>query len=199
VIPTKKEAELLLTWANEQNPGVWIDHSRVVARAAETIAERCSLDANRAYVSGLLHDIGRYEGVSHLRHVYCGYELMKTKGYDRIAEICLSHSFPCQNICEYFGENDCTPEETNVLKACLSKAEYDDYDNLIQLCDAMGTAAGVSLIDVRLMDVIRRYGFSDQIPNKIETTFKLKSYFDNLCSMNVYDLFYDEIRDVSFR
>ena len=27
----------------------------------------------------------------------------------------------------------------------------------------------------------------------------LKAYFDELCAMNVYDLFYDEIREISFR
>ena len=199
MFPTKKDAEQLLVWAHELNPGAWANHSRVVARAAETIADKCGLNTHRAYVSGLLHDIGRYEGIRELHHVYTGYELLRNKGYDQIAEICLSHSFPYQNINEYFGKNDCTSEETEIITSFLSSVVYNDYDKLIQLCDAIGTAAGVSLIEVRVMDVIRRHGFNNLTLNKIEAIFTLKTHFDKLCNLNVYDLFFDEIRDISFR
>jgi len=199
MLPTKEEGGQLLDWAHELNPGAWANHSRVVARAAETIADKCGLNTHRAYVSGLLHDIGRYEGIRELHHVYTGYELLRNKGYDQIAEICLSHSFPYQNINEYFGKNDCTSEETEIITSFLSSVVYNDYDKLIQLCDAIGTAAGVSLIEVRVMDVIRRHGFNNLTLNKIEAIFTLKTHFDKLCNLNVYDLFFDEIRDISFR
>jgi len=199
MLPTKEYADQLLAWAHECNPGPWAEHSRVVARAAEAIAERCRLDTHRAYVSGLLHDIGRYEGVRDMHHVYAGYELLKSKGYDGIACVCMSHSFPCQDIGELFGVNDCSPEETDFIMSFLSNAAYSEYDKLIQLCDAMCAAEGVCLIEVRLMDVIRRYGTDGLTLNKIDSKFELKAHFDNLCGMNIYDLFYDEIRDVSFR
>ena len=35
--------------------------------------------------------------------------------------------------------------------------------------------------------------------HSIEAIFALKKHFDERCGINVYDLFYDEIRDVSFR
>ena len=57
----------------------------------------------------------------------------------------------------------------------------------------------MSLIEVRVMDVIRRHGFTSLTLHKIEAIFGLKKYFDKLCNKNIYDLFYDEIRDVSFR
>ena len=199
MIPDREQAEQLLSWANELNPGAWIDHSRTVARAAETIAGKCRLDANRAFVSGLLHDIGRYEGFRELHHIYAGYELLNAKGYDLIADICLSHSFPTGNIGEFFGKNDCEPEEIETIKTFLSGRAYSDYDKLIQLCDSIGTAAGVTLIEVRVIDVIRRHGFNDMSLNKIEAYFELKTYFDKLCGVNIYDLFYGEIREVSFR
>jgi len=199
MLPTREEANKLLIWANEQNPGVWADHSRVVARAAEVIAHKCSLDTHRAYTSGLLHDIGRYEGVRDLHHVYAGYELINNKGYDQLAGICLSHSFPYQNIDEYFGTNDCSKEETEVIESFLVNTIYNDYDKLIQLCDAIGTPDGVSIIEVRIMNVIRRHGFAKLTLNKIGAIFEIKAYFDNICGHNIYDLFYDEIRDISFR
>jgi hypothetical protein len=217
--PTREEAENILAWAGGRNPGAWVPRSKAVARTAETIANKCmrnhaeierlakdgsraawdSGDAQTAYVSGLLHDIGRYEGVSGLRHIYAGYELLKRKGFDETAGICLSHSFPYQNIGEYFGKNDCAPEETAAIESFLAHRKYDDFDRLIQLCDAIGTAEGVSLIEVRVMDVIRRHGFNEYTLNKIEAIFGLKAYFDALCGTNIYDLFDDEIRDVRFR
>lgn len=199
ILPAREEAESLLSWASAQNPGPWAAHSRVVARAAETIAAASGLDAERAYMSGLLHDIGRYEGVRGLHHVYAGYELLKSKGYDALAKICLSHSFQCQDIGAYGGGAlDCTPGETAVIASYLAEAEYNDYDRLIQLCDAIGSAQGICLIEKRVVDVVRRYGFNDFTVRKWDATFALKAYFDRLSAGNIYDLFYEEVRTVTF-
>ena len=196
--PSEEKAHALLQWASEKNPGPWVEHGRVAARAAKVIAEKCGLDTNRAYVSGLLHDIGRYEGVRDLHHVYAGYDLMLEKGHNAIAEICLSHSFPVQDIGAYSGKNfDCTHEELSVIEKYLSEAEYSDYDKLIQLCDAISLPQGVCLIDVRLVNIVRRHGFNDFTLRKWDAFFALKKHFDTLCNMNVYDLFYNEIRMVS--
>lgn len=60
-----------LAEAEERNPGAWGDHSRDTAEAAECIAARCpGMDREKAYVCGLLHDIGRREGVFALRHLF---------------------------------------------------------------------------------------------------------------------------------
>lgn len=200
MLPTKEEANAMLVKAHEQNPGPWADHCRVAASVAETIAKECDMDSHRAYVSGLLHDIGRYEGVRGLHHVYAGYEAMKDKGYNQIARICLSHSFPSKDIDAYAGGDlDCTPVEMAVIESFISEVIFDDYDKLIQLCDAMSMAEGVCLIELRLFDGVRRYGFNDFTLRKWDAFFELKKYFSELCGKNVYDLFYDEIRDVCFR
>ena len=63
--------------AEALNPGPWGKHSRVAARCAEKIAENCDgLSPEKAYVLGLLHDIGRLFGVRHLGHVADGYAYM---------------------------------------------------------------------------------------------------------------------------
>lgn len=204
MLPSKEEAKIMLEEAHTQNPGPWVDHSRTVARIAETIAKECGLDANRAFVSGLLHDIGRYEGVTDLRHIYAGYELMKSKGYDEIAQICLSHSFQSQEDIGVYGLrngsiSDCTPVEIEFISSFIANTVFDDYDKLIQLGDAMGLAEGVCLIEVRLINVVRRYGFNDFTLKKWDAIFDIKAHFDKLCGKNIYDLFYDEIIDASFR
>src|SRR5437763_1933896 len=56
MFPTIAEAHELLRQAGELNPGPWLDHSRVAARAAQSIAARHpDLEPDRAYVLALLH------------------------------------------------------------------------------------------------------------------------------------------------
>ena len=63
-------AELALREAAESNPGAWAEHSRYVAEACKNIASHCKdLSSEQAYIFGLLHDIGRYAGVSSERHL----------------------------------------------------------------------------------------------------------------------------------
>lgn len=57
-------AERELKIAAAMNHGPWEDHSRNVARAAQRIAARCpEMNSEKAYVCGLLHDIGRRTGM----------------------------------------------------------------------------------------------------------------------------------------
>jgi len=191
----KERAEALLNWAYEKNPGPWANHSRAAARAAKKIAEACGLDAERAYISGLLHDIGRYEGVTEMRHAYAGYELLINEGLNDFAGVCITHSFQYKNIGSHSGKNDCGLEETEFIKKYLTENEYDDYDRLIQLCDSICAADGVCLIETRLTDVTRRYGFNEFTLKKWDATFGLKKYFDKLCGKNIYGLFIDEITE----
>ena len=201
--PSREEAEKIVTWAYEQNPQPWAEHCRTVARAAETIAQKCGLDAYRAYILGLFHDIGYHEyrsGKGRTCHIYIGYEFMMKKGYKDIAKICISHSFPYKDIKAYGGSDmNCNDEELAFINSFLAETEYDDYDKLIQLCDCMAGAQIVTL-EKRILSVIMRHGFSSPaLIKKYETWFEIKDYFDKLCGINIYNLFYDEIKNSIFR
>ena len=74
--PDRITAEKLLAEAEKCNPGPWGNHSRTAAHCAEKIAESAGLDKEKAYVLGLLHDIGSKFGVRHLGHVSDGYSYM---------------------------------------------------------------------------------------------------------------------------
>ncbi|MDD2214939.1 MAG: HDOD domain-containing protein, partial [Oscillospiraceae bacterium] len=106
--PTRSQAEAILAEAEKLNPGKWSAHSRVAAQCAEKIAAACtgpdSLNPDKAYVLGLLHDIGRRFGVSQFGHIADGYRFMLQSGYDEAARICLTHSFPLQDIHSYIGQ-----------------------------------------------------------------------------------------------
>ena len=108
--PDRVEAERLVMDAESANPGSWGDHSRVAARCAEKIAAAAGMDPEKAYVQGLLHDIGRKFGVKHLGHVYDGYHYMLSLGYADAARICLTHSFSQPTLDAYIGNRD-IPEQ----------------------------------------------------------------------------------------
>ena len=183
--PSREKARELLREAELRNPGPWGDHSRTVAHCAEQIAARSGMDADKAYVLGLLHDIGRRFGKRHLGHVSDGYSYMTSLGYDDAARICLTHSFNGHKIEAYVGNFDTTEEETNLIKTKLREAQYDDYDRLIQLCDSIGGAEGVMDIIDRMSDVKRRYGAYDQ--EKWDANLALKDYFEQKMGMNLYE------------
>ena len=197
LIPSREEAENLLAWADGQNPGPWTGHCRTAGRTAEAIAQKCGLDADRAYVSGLLHDVGYYSyrnGEGEKDHIFAGYDLMTQKGHGDIAKICLSHSFPCNDVREFASSYiKCSEKEMDFIAAFLTETVYDDYDRLIQLCDALCWPQGAVILEKRLVDVVMRKGFGDFTLRKWGKWFEIKDYFDGLCGMNIYNLFHDEI------
>ena len=144
MFPTREEALKLIRDGLLFNPGPWGKHCLTAAHCAEKIASACGdMDVEKAYILGLLHDIGRKFGVRHLGHVYDGYVYMKSLGYDEAAKICLTHSFNNHTIDEYIGKFDVTDEELTIIKTELAKTIYDEYDRLIQLCDCLAGAEGV--------------------------------------------------------
>lgn len=188
-VPTVTNAEKLLCEAEKLNPGLWVEHNRTAGNCARAIAEQCeNLNPGYAYVFGLLHDIGRREGVTDMKHIIDGYNFMLSMGYDDSARICLTHSFPDKNINSYNGKNDCDNKETEFIKSFLENTEYDDYDRLIQLCDAISFPNGATFLEKRLVDVVMRRGFNDYTVQKWKAFFELKEYFDNKTQTDIYKI-----------
>lgn len=185
--PDRNEAERLLHDAEELNPGLWENHSRVVAKCAETIAKACGdLDPEKAYVLGILHDIGRRFGVKHFCHIYDGYMYMLELDFPQAARICLTHSFCTQCVEDYIGNFDVTPEQLQIIKNALSECVYDDYDRIIQLCDSIAMAEGAVTIEKRMDDVKQRYGWYPQ--EKWDKNIELKKYFEKKAKCNIEEL-----------
>lgn len=191
-IPTLSVAQTLLAEAESMNPGPWVAHSVNVARAAQLIAARCpELDANRAYILGLLHDIGRRYGKTGMRHAIDGYLYLNELGYDGAARICLTHSFPYQNPHAVFGAWDCSDDEFQLLSRALTSVIYDDYDLLLQLCDSLALAEGFCLIEKRLVDVFMRYaqnGVNSLVHTKWRRVFEIQRHFETIIGCSIYHL-----------
>lgn len=187
MLPDKIEAENLLNAAEKLNPGPWADHSRIVANCAKKIAENCSyINPEKAYIVGLLHDIGRRFGVTYLAHVIDGYHYLLNLGYDEAARICLTHSFAEKDINTYIGNADVPQETYTEIEQLIEEFEYDDYDRLIQLCDSISFPDGVVDLTTRMDDVERRYGSYPKC--KREKNFEIKHYFEEKMNRNLYEV-----------
>ncbi|MFN8441023.1 MAG: HD domain-containing protein [Caldilineaceae bacterium] len=191
-MPSLAQAQELLAKAEVLNPGPWIAHSVNVARAGQILAaHHPALDPDRAFVLGLLHDIGRRAGRTQMRHVVDGYLYLNQLGYDEPARICLTHSFPYQNPRAVFGQWDCTEQELQMISDVLMAVQYDEYDLLFQLCDALALPEGFCLIEKRLIDVFLRYaqnGTDALVHTKWQQVFKIQRHFEAIFHCSIYDL-----------
>lgn len=196
--PDKKNAEILLAAAEELNPGPWGNHCRVAALCAQKIAEACSMDAEKAYVLALLHDIGRRFCVRDLGHIYYGHQYMQRLGFRQVAKVCLTHSFPNQDFGIYIGKIDIPENEAADACDLLGKMKYDDYDRLIQICDALAGNESFLDIEERMADVKRRYGNYPQA--QWTKNVELKQYFEEKIHGSIYELLHGvTINDVDIR
>ena len=74
------------------------------------------------------------------------------------------------------------------LAAFLKNSEYDNYDILIQLCDAISLPNGACIMEKRLVDVALRHGLPDFTLDKWKAFMNTKKHFDELCGCNIYTL-----------
>mgnify|MGYP003424028601 FL=1 len=186
MFPSVEEAEKILSESVPLNPGPWGNHCRLVAHCAKSIAAACGLNAEKAYVCGLLHDIGRRFGVRHLGHVSDGYSYMMSLGFDEVAKICLTHSFSSNNTDDYIGKFDTTEDELKLIQEKLKDIEFDDYDRLIQLCDSLATGEAIMKIEDRMNDVKNRYGFYPK--SKWNKNLEIKAYFEQKIGKDIYSV-----------
>lgn len=130
---TRQTAEQALQEASKSNPGPWIDHVRYVAKSCEAIAAHCkNLSSEQAYLYGLLHDIGRYAGVSSEKHLIDGYRFCMERGWEKAAQICISHAFMIQDINTSIGEFDISDKDYLFMKDFIANAVYNEIKALFE-------------------------------------------------------------------
>ena len=185
----RQTAELALREASQSNPGAWADHSRYVAEACKNIALHCKhLSADQAYLLGLLHDIGRYAGVSSEKHLIDGYRYCMERGWEKAAQICISHAFMIQDINTSIGKFDMNDEDYLFMKEFVENAVYDDYDRLVQLCDSLALPTGFCLLEKRFVDVTLRYGIHPATIGRWKKVLEIKEIFEKEIGRSVYSL-----------
>lgn len=190
MLPTMDEALHELKLAEKLNPGPWVMHSMNVGIAARNIAEKVSrLNPEKAYIVGLLHDIGRRVGIVDIpTHVYEGYRYCLGKGWDEAARICMTHSY--LRMQDEFRDEPGSEQE-KAIKAYIMNCQADDYDQLIQLCDSLAVDYGFVILEKRFVDVTRRYGIMEGYIKGWEIAFSIKEYFEKEMGCSVYDVLPD--------
>lgn len=189
MFPAPETARRELELAAQANPGLWVRHSQNTGEAARRIAARCpGMDSEKAYVCGLLHDIGRRTGVAAVRHIIDGYDYAMAQGWDEVARVCLTHSFPIQDIEADIGKKDITPQQYRFIQQFLEQVEYDEYDRLIILCDSLADANGFCILEKRLVDTTQRYGAFPFTVERWNRTFAIKEAFEARIGCSVYRL-----------
>jgi hypothetical protein len=189
IFPTRLRAEDMLLEAAHCNPGPWEAHSRYVALGAERIATQLpQLDPERAYILGLLHDIGRREGAHGLRHTLDGYRFLTSAGFSGPARSCITHTFPIQNLVAGADRWDGTAEEFDFVCDYLKAIRYTDYDRLVQLLDCLALPSGFCLMEKRLVDVVMRYGTNEHTLPRWNGFFAVKDHLEAAIGGSVYSL-----------
>ncbi len=188
MLPTIEEAQQELKIAYELNPGPWVKHSENVGIAARNIAHLIpGMDEEKAYIVGLIHDIGRRVGIVNIpKHVYEGYKYCMEKGWDEAARICMTHSYLFMK--DEFQYEPQTEEEITIKKYILDCGEADEYDRLIQMCDALAADYGFVILEKRFVDVTRRYGIMPDYIKGWDVTFGIKEAFEEKMGCSVYDV-----------
>lgn len=167
-------------------------HYLRVAQNAYGIALRVPhMNADKAYIMGLMHDYGGVAETKDSRqfHGLSGYEQLMALGYDEAARACLVHSF--------FEWEDITPEryhsyDKGAILRCaelLKQRPFDDYDRLVHLADLMAIGHHAVTIEMRFEYLAATYRINElMVKDKYEMACRLKHYFDDLCHEDVYDI-----------
>ena len=70
----------------------------------------------------------------------------------------------------------------------VRNAVYDDYDRLVQLCDALALPTGFCLLEKRFVDVALRYGTHPFTVARWKAVLDIKAYFEEMIGCSIYDL-----------
>ncbi|MBL3845584.1 HD domain-containing protein [Bacillus cereus] len=193
-------AKELLEWAYEQNPGPWFEHSINVAQATENIIIELikngyNLDADIAYNAALLHDFGRYKGFTKsVIHSYDGYMYMNDLGYTGNAVICVTHSFPCKNEhIDIAAEWSLVPDHMRIqlVEILNEHCNYDLYNKVITLCDALADADGFTTLERRLISVGLRHGTTSHTSLHWKGFYAIKKELEALIGKSIYTVLPD--------
>ena len=161
------------------------------AEVARVVADLAGMDANLAYFSALLHDIGKIREKHEQRfHGVLGYEMLKEENAD-VARACLVHTFPFNRLesfehCRkmFFDRR----EDYETTAAFIRSHPLNDYDLLVQMADGLANAYGLVTIEERAAEYASRHGI-DVPPGMLESMHELKDYFDRKIGVDVYTLF----------
>ena len=79
-------------------------------------------------------------------------------------------------------------EDYEFMERFVKNAVYDDYDRLVQLCDALALPTGFCLLEKRFVDVAIRYGASPILVERWKKILEIKNRFEEKINGSIYKL-----------
>ena len=101
----------------------------------------------------------------------------------------MTHSYLLMK--EQFGYEPETLEEKEIKKYIVGCGEADEYDRLIQMCDALAMDYGFVILEKRFVDVTRRYGIMEDYIKGWDITFGIKESIESKMGCSIYDVLPD--------
>lgn len=90
-----------------------------------------------------------------------------------------------KDISSSIGVFDMPPEDKEFMDRFVKEAIYDDYDYLVQLCDALALPTGFCLLEKRFVDVAIRYGYIQQLLNAGKQCWESRSILKKRWALNL--------------
>ena len=104
----------------------------------------------------ILHDIGRYPGVTSERHLIDGYRCCMERGWEKAAQICISHAFMIQDIRTFIGKFDVSEEDYQFMEQFVDvtirygvhPATIDRWKKILEIKEYFQGKMGCSIYEV---------------------------------------------------
>ncbi|EEM95941.1 Metal dependent phosphohydrolase [Bacillus thuringiensis IBL 200] len=119
---------------------------------------------------------------------------MNDLGYTGNAIICVTHSFPCKNEhIDIAAEWHLVPDHMKSrLVAILNEhSNYDLYNKVITLCDALADADGFTTLERRLISVGLRHGTTSHTSLHWKGFYAIKKELEVLIGKSIYTVLPD--------
>ena len=177
-----------------RDPKTWYtyeNHVYGVAKVAKIIASKLkTMNPDRLYVMGLLHDISRTEDDRLQRfHGILGYEKLIRIDPDA-ARACLLHTFPWNELPPYRQYTKLfyqSKKDYQFIANFIKQNPPKEEDYLIQLCDHLANKNGFVTIEERAKEVMERHRKSQDFVDIVRIN-ELKQYFDQKIECDIYSL-----------
>ena len=177
-----------------RDPKTWYtyeNHVYGVAKIAKIIASKLkTMNPDRLYVMGLLHDISRTEDDRLQRfHGILGYEKLIQIDPDA-ARACLLHTFPWNELPPYRQYTKLfyqSKKDYQFIADFIKQNPPKEEDYLIQLCDHLANKNGFVTIEERAKEVMERHRKSQDFVDIVRIN-ELKQYFDQKIKCDIYSL-----------
>ena len=92
-----------------------------------------------------------------------------------------------QDISTAIGVFDMPSQDKEFMDQFIQNARYDDYDRLVQLCDALALPTGFCLLEKRFVDVALRYGTNASTVPRWKAVLDIKTHFEEIMGCSIYD------------